>query len=689
MTDSDDSYMKRGKAQVLFNYLPGNTFDYTGKSGIHRVEGINTVERSDLDVGYIGRQVLNKVNAWRSGDYGAVGFPQYADSFQLVEPREVTTSIYPLLFRCMTCERIHSYQDTHELARYNRSLNCKNSGCSGNLQQHQFIFVHECGEMRSPYPGQCSRCNSYDDWTFETYGSQRFRNARWRCLNCQNESEIEAWCDCDLPNSRMQLAVHRASSAFQPHHITVINIGHGSAADASRPRFGKKVFAKYLGLTTNPIERIDLDSRRVSDERERVENQLETYRDMHESQEGALADQIAQEIEDLEAELAEMDDGDEPLGDEVAGLIPFLDTDGDVSQGGQQAVVDVFQYYNLTEQLEQRTAREIILEAGSDTPQSKQRRQVRADRLKDQFEDMGIGNVAFVEDFPITNVVFGFTRINRDPDDSRLVAFNEADVDSSGNGTPLFTDTVETEAVHVELVPRHVVTWLLENSRGNGDYAESLGNAIAESNLPRGREYPVPDSWSTTTVASWCDRYGIDAAATEPLSEWSESAIRAWIAANMGEIPSFEQLHVDSDEGVDALTYFLYHLLHTYSHLFLKHATQLSGISRSSLAEFLMPRALSFVMYSNQRTDFNIGALYTLVESSLSDLLTEFKNRGDDCVYDPVCSREGGACHNCLHLSEVSCVHFNRNVGRDFVYGSKAVTERSVEGYLGVSSGDS
>jgi len=144
-------------------------------------------------------------------------------------------------------------------------------------------------------------------------------------------------------------------------------------------------------------------------------------------------------------------------------------------------------------------------------------------------------------------------------------------------------------------------------------------------------------------------------------------------------------LESDSDdEGANAITYFVYHLLHSYSHLVLKHATQLSGISRTSLAEFLMPRSLSFVFYSNQRTDFNIGALYTLVESSLRDLLGEMTARGDDCVYDPVCSREGAACHNCLHLSEVSCVHFNRNLGRDFVYGSKSTTEKDITGYIEV-----
>ena len=32
-----DNYMGRGKAQVLFNHLPGSTFDYDRGFGIHSV----------------------------------------------------------------------------------------------------------------------------------------------------------------------------------------------------------------------------------------------------------------------------------------------------------------------------------------------------------------------------------------------------------------------------------------------------------------------------------------------------------------------------------------------------------------------------------------------------------------------------------------------------------------------------
>jgi hypothetical protein len=681
---ADEGYMKRGKAQVLFNYLPDNTFDYTGKTGIHKVKSLDVVQRSDLDTEYIGRQVLNKVRAWHANEYGAVGYPDYPDSFQLVEPREVNTSLFPLLFRCTTCERIHSYRDAEELATYNRSFRCKSNGCSGSIQQHQFLFIHECGEIRSPYPGQCNQCGSYDDWAFETYGSQRFRNAEWRCKNCQNTKDLEAWCDCDLPSSRMQPTVHRASSAYQPHHITVINVGHQVAGDASDPRFAKSAMAKYLDLTDDPINSIDLDSRRVSDEREEKEWQLRQYRDMYET---SGANQIKEEIQRLESELEEMDEGGAPIGTVVADLVPALNTENDLPESAQQSVVDVFQYLNLTEELERRTAREVILESGSDSSQSRQRRELRADRVDSQADDLGISEISFVEDFPITNVVFGYTRINREPDDSRLIGFNEGQVDSSGDGTPIFVDTVETEGVQVDLDPKRVLSWLLHNTRRDDDTADQLRQAIVESDLPGERTVPVGNDWSAGTVDEWLEGTTITPGEVESIEHWDETDARAWIVSNVGEIPSFERMVLESDsddEGANAITYFVYHLLHSYSHLVLKHATQLSGISRTSLAEFLMPRSLSFVFYSNQRTDFNIGALYTLVESSLRDLLGEMTARGDDCVYDPVCSREGAACHNCLHLSEVSCVHFNRNLGRDFVYGSKSTTEKDITGYIEV-----
>jgi hypothetical protein len=40
------------------------------------------------------------------------------------------------------------------------------------------------------------------------------------------------------------------------------------------------------------------------------------------------------------------------------------------------------------------------------------------------------------------------------------------------------------------------------------------------------------------------------------------------------------------------------------------------------------------------------------------------------CLNDPSCIEGKKACFACLHLAEVSCEHFNRELGRDVLIGS-------------------
>jgi hypothetical protein len=58
------------------------------------------------------------------------------------------------------------------------------------------------------------------------------------------------------------------------------------------------------------------------------------------------------------------------------------------------------------------------------------------------------------------------------------------------------------------------------------------------------------------------------------------------------------------------------------------------------------------------------------------------------CVYDPVCSNDGGACHACVHLAETSCRFFNLNLSRAFLWGGRTIGGPEVAGgYLDASLG--
>ena len=109
-------------------------------------------------------------------------------------------------------------------------------------------------------------------------------------------------------------------------------------------------------------------------------------------------------------------------------------------------------------------------------------------------------------------------------------------------------------------------------------------------------------------------------------------------------------------------------LLHTVSHICIKHAALLCGLDATSLSEYLFPSTLSFAIYCNHRFGATIGALTALFEQTL-DLWLAALEDSRQCVYDPVCREFNGSCHACSHLAETSCRYFNLNVSRSFLFG--------------------
>jgi hypothetical protein len=161
-------------------------------------------------------------------------------------------------------------------------------------------------------------------------------------------------------------------------------------------------------------------------------------------------------------------------------------------------------------------------------------------------------------------------------------------------------------------------------------------------------------------IIQWLNLNGL----IEPPLPADQTEAKAWLLQQMGAVDPYEGVAPEAE-----ITHAVFGLVHSFSHLVLRQAVVLSGFDRSSLSEYLFPRALSFVLYSNNRSSFNIGGLHTLFEQSLHEHLANLREKGEACVYDPVCMAEGGSCHACLHVSEVSCEYFNRNLGRKYLFG--------------------
>jgi hypothetical protein len=109
-------------------------------------------------------------------------------------------------------------------------------------------------------------------------------------------------------------------------------------------------------------------------------------------------------------------------------------------------------------------------------------------------------------------------------------------------------------------------------------------------------------------------------------------------------------------------------LLHTLSHLCVRQASLLCGLEKTSLSEYILPKALTIAMYCNHRFGATIGALTALFEQSLTQWLNGIRD-SRACVYDPLCKDHGATCHACTHLAETSCRFFNLNLSRAFLFG--------------------
>ncbi|WP_420182095.1 hypothetical protein ACNO8S_13620 [Haloarcula sp. KBTZ06] len=690
MAENDDNYMGRGKAQVLFNHLPQSTFDYDRGFGIHRVKQIRGEAADELDRQYIAEQVIRRVRQWNQEEnsLGTTGFPEFADSYTLLKPTKVKTEFFPLLLTCNECGRAHFYQSPNQLAYKNREMECDESDCDGFLSQEQFVGFHECGSIESLAPSRQSQpqykpgsCSCGETrWRLDTKGSQRLQNFRWVCMNCGNREELSQKCgsNCDLENTFLSLNVHRGSNVYQPHYFNLVSVSSTGSNRLGSVNEAIAVLAKYLGLSDESVSRIDIEQSKRDSERE----ELEEMRD------NLQAKGLDSAVADIEEELANLDSDGVSIRESVENFVPEL-TAGLRSESPDEyayatdAVQEIYEHLNISNELRTRPAADIIMDRGEVDLRKRESLEDQVAEVERKLDQFGIDDAGLIEDFPITSVVFGFSRGGRDPSEARLISFGADDaelvdgnIDSST--TPVFVDTVRTEAVRFKLRPRVVMAWLLENSRQATNLGTTLHEQILSSSIPRSRAVPIREQWTDEYVDEW-SKSSEESIKTEPLDDWSTEEIHGWLAENMTPIPEYDTISLD--DPADIISYYIYHLVHSFSHIVLKFATSLIGMERTSISEYLLPRSLTFIVYSNQRTDFNLGGMHALVESGLDDLIENIDQEGNNCVYDPVCSRDGSTCFNCMFVSEVSCSHLNRNLGRDFLFGSKSMADRELIGY--------
>jgi hypothetical protein len=407
----------------------------------------------------------------------------------------------------------------------------------------------------------------------------------------------------------MRPLVHRASASYYPQYRTLINLpGKDLARILDDPERNWLAIAAYLRLFDHgPDNRlVDLVANPAGLTAE--QESISTLERLIQNAPPALKKSLQAQLESLRQGLVGVG------GDRRTQLInqakKVITLQGSaLDEAGQE----LLEFVRPDETLQITSLANLEQKAQREMPG---RLPVYRVAYRNAIQETGLEDVRLIGDFPVTIVVVGYTRDEREAVNTVIRAFPRLKADDPR--TPLYVDTMETEALMFRLDPTRVLRWL----RLNG---------LVDGQLPDPGDAP---------------------------------GNRAWILNRMESINPFEEIPESAP-----VTRAVYGLIHSLSHLVLRQAVILSGFDRTSLSEYIFPRGLSFVLYSNNRAKFTIGGLYTLFEQTLHEHLRSVLDKGELCVYDPVCMEETGACHACMHISELSCEHFNRNLSRRYLFG--------------------
>jgi len=433
--------IQRGKQQILFNYLPGRTFDFN-KSVFARITNIRGNTNLDLNNKLVIRKIAEQVRVW-SEDFRPLlrnTVIQDESNFVLIDPKHVDAEIYPLVFWCSNnkCQKVFDYSRNNQIPRTKICPTCN----TGKLVQLRFIKTHKCGNIEPLTPPLCKNCRS-NEIALDDRGSERFSNFRWRCLNCgQSQTVFPGKCTkCNLPHQNpseqnMEIEVLRANRTFYAHSVTLINIPQKkyssffntidwyAISTAKYLGFENLVninindYASHLGTTGRSTLSVSdiafgqlldalnngrLSVKEYSDEIKRIQNQANPS------------------IEDLKSEITIRSGIDNTLWEEAK--------------------------YNIIDSI-------IPYELGT-------RQRLQENDAVKKASSLGISELNLIDNFPIIIASYGYSRIEYTPNNCQLNPF-PSDREQGGR-YPIFVDKVQADAILFKLNPIKVINWIRIN----------------------------------------------------------------------------------------------------------------------------------------------------------------------------------------------------------------------------------
>lgn len=715
--------MSRSRNQLASAYAPGSFFTFEGGLG----SCIALPDQSDSpDEAPISEQTREQImirlrEAWQSWFARAHSLntpdrpiaarqcvddmllressinPLGADRLAFLNPLRMGYAPAPLTFVCNTCGMFRDYRTVSDVAKDSNTFrpgHCPNPKKKGKCQWRQLdvIFVHWSGEWQPATPGMwewnakentkrlfgesCSMCGSkhfllrtesprIGEWGFECASCGHRERASWLQNDPFTTEVLRENGGKRVGERRMEPISYRASSAFYVQAeqfvvfsekdqglMTLLMEGNEFALEgfiASKYGFGgtlptpeemKEILLR--GGHDNEwesyanFEKMLVLARNIKDAgliaATETEQRKLVHRWLHsEPPLVPVKSELPAGLRDLMTRRPDFSSRYDPFVLAVEHEALFRNKISRTSEGGARS--PFVRFYRLDQDL---------------APKSTVAKVAQEAKTVELMSRLGFAELGLIREFELCRFTHGYSRVSAVP----IMTKRGRDVPVRlrlfeplrSNKRPIYVVTQANEAIYVSLKPEHVYEWL---------------RVVEVTDLP------VWDPKGEVKLG------GRILESAEPFGRY------------------FSMLHTG-----DASTYrYVYTLLHSYAHLFMKAVAEFSGLDLGSLGEYVFPADLSFVIYRNGTT-MDLGNLSSLWRNEnnrfLAHLLEPSTHR---CNSGSLCDFGGGACPDCIMVPETSCIAQNRLLSRAVLRGGVAPREDSthkdqrINGYLEIVNG--
>ena len=631
--------MKRSKTQAVYRFLPEMWISEKGDSEravSAKIKNWNYIKMSGIYEDFIEGEIKRQIKLFgdRGGDISAFDISPDTHSFTIVETAcnegipDIIGEISPLVFYCSSCGAVTDLRNPDAVDKY--TWKCKNPDCGKwAVKQLQMIYACECGYAQ---PIKVPYVQGVKDFKFRPNETQY--KMFYRSGNSEKPAEFVQIC----PNCNSRLVPDNANSGrnYKPFTLKVINLVdqrngqfYKKGIDAQKTIvcrwFEKLSTADYEEILDN-IELAFSDAFKSNAQRRNVEQQVRALIDagmlppeMFESAVNNML-QNAPNTKSVERYVAMCDDlFARKKAEDPAGYTEWLS-----HFSFKLMQYDTLKYAKRIITLEEAIKRQLDMEF-IDSPE-----EITA--LNDK---LGIANMQVSCDIQIINCTYGYSRRVADPKNSTnkncRLKLNAYDRTRDGTANLVYGAKLDTEGILFEISQRRIIEWLYENK------------IIGEEQLP--------DLDDDVSVKKWFAEY-----------------VHSDVITMFGEIDDSEKI-----------TKNVFALLHSMSHAFMNAAGELSGLSSNSLTEIILVETASIFIYAQTSQGIPLGALSGMAESNYAYFLKKAFDETKNCVFDPICTeRDDTACSACLIIPEISCNHFNAELGRKYLYSIDGVDTPAV-----------